>query len=153
MNPACPIFTLNAISSQIAIQGLPSATFTNATAWVDPNFSGDILFESSGVNILGITALFQGLDTYDLQSSAGPIFSAVDFPSQFFNSFQNIPTSQGPLSLVASDETFFAVTAPEPTTLVLLVLAMSLIWGERRFGTSRPRRETQPQRSRSVTSD
>jgi hypothetical protein len=59
--------------------GFASATFSDATGWTDPNFSGDIIFESSGLGILGITALFQGLETYDLQSSAGPIFSAVDF--------------------------------------------------------------------------
>jgi hypothetical protein len=136
-NPACPVFTLGAISSQIAIQGLPVATFSDATAWTDPNFSGDIIFDNSGLGILGITALFQGLETYDLQSSIGPIFSPVDFPSQFFSAFQNIPTSQGSLSLVAMNETFVAVAAPEPDTLLLLVFAISLIWVERKWHKSR----------------
>ncbi len=116
-NPSlCPIYSLAADISQITIEGFPVATFLDPTSWVDPNFSGGIVFADSGTAILGITQLFQGLETYNLQSSLGPISSSIDFPSTFFHTFQNIPTSQGALSLVAMDETFTAVVVPEPGT-------------------------------------
>jgi hypothetical protein len=127
-NPACPIFTLPVASSQIAIQGLPVAVFTDPTAWTDPNFSGDIIFEDAGSRILGITVLFEGLENYNLQSSFGPVFSSIDFETQFFHAFQNIPTTQGTLSLVAMNETFVAVVTPEPASSTLAILGMIFLW-------------------------
>lgn len=106
---------LQATTSSIAIAGLPTATFTGITAWGVPQGAGDIIFGngptiSSGY--FGITKLFVGLETYDLVSSIGPIFSAVDFETSFFHNLQNVPTDQGPLTVSASsNETFRAVTA------------------------------------------
>ena len=39
------------------------------------------------VGILGITLIGQGLETYNLQSSIGPLFSPIDFPSSIFLRF------------------------------------------------------------------
>ncbi len=56
-----------------------------------------------------------------MQYSIGPLFSAVDFPSSIFHTFADIPTNQGSLSLVASDETFTAtLLTPEPASLLLV---------------------------------
>jgi hypothetical protein len=123
-----------ASSSTISIAGFATATFTDPTFWYDPNGAGDIEFgdASIGNTILGFTHLFAGLETYNLTYSLGPVSSPFDFPTKVFNSFQNLPTSGGSLSLVASNDTFTAVaaTSPEPATFfavglgLLSVLAM-----------------------------
>jgi hypothetical protein len=114
-------------SSTISIAGFGTATFTDPTYWYDPNGAGDIIFGDAtvGNGILGFTRLFAGLETYNLQSSFGPVSSPFDFETSVFNNFQNIPTSEGLLSLVASNDTFTAVTAaPEPATFFIAGLGL-----------------------------
>jgi len=138
------IYTVTATSSSISIAGQPVATFTDPTYWSDPQGAGDIIFgdliRNPGLfpGILGITVLFQGLESYNLQSSFGPIFSPLDFPSSIFHTFANIPTSQGALSLVASNETFTA-SVPEPTCIVPLFLAFTTFAAVRRSTSSKAR--------------
>jgi len=128
-------------STTLNIAGFAPATFTDPTFWEDPNGSGDIIFgivdTSTGFafcngcdGLLGITALFSGLESYNLESSFGPVFSAVDFETGAFNDFQNISTSDGILSLVATDDTFTAVAAtPEPASLWLAGLSLAALLG------------------------
>jgi hypothetical protein len=124
-------------STTLNIAGFAPATFTDPTFWEDPNDSGDIIFgivdTSTGFAfcdnchaLLGITALFSGLESYNLESSLGPVFSPFDFETGAFNTFQNISTSEGTLSLVATNDTFTAVTAsPEPASLWLAGLGLA----------------------------
>jgi hypothetical protein len=128
-------------STTLNIAGFAPATFTDPTFWEDPNQSGDIIFgivdTSAGLAfcnnchaLLGMTALFSGLETYNLETSFGPVSSAFDFESNAFNTFQNISTSEGTLSLVASNDTFTAVTAsPEPASLWLAGLGLAGLLG------------------------
>src|SRR5580698_2706024 len=119
-----------AFSSTITITGIGTETFTDQTFWVDPNGSGDIIFgniDSSSPSfggILGFTHLFVGLETYNLQSSFGPVSSPFDFETGVFNAFQNIPTSGGLLNLVASDDTFTATATPEPSSFLFAGVGM-----------------------------
>jgi hypothetical protein len=128
-------------STTLNIAGFAPATFTDPTFWEDPNGSGDIIFGivdtptgfafCTGCQaLLGFTALFSGLETYDLESSFGPVSSPVDFETMFFDTFQNISTSEGTLSLVASNDTFTAVTAsPEPASVWLVGLGLAGLLG------------------------
>jgi hypothetical protein len=115
----------NAFSSTIAIAGIGTETFTDQTFWVDPNGAGDIIFgdvdDGGGFfgGILGLTQLFVGLETYNLQSAFGPVSFAFDFETGAFNAFQNIHTSGGLLSLVATNDTFTAASTPEPASFLL----------------------------------
>ena len=119
-----------AFNSSISIAGFATATFTDQTYWYDPNGAGDIIFGDvkTGVGldgILGFTRLFVGLESYNLESSFGPVSSPFDFETSVFDDFRNIPTSGGSLSLVASDDTFTAVAAtPEPGTFLVAALGL-----------------------------
>ena len=136
-------YAVTAISSTFSyidpLAGPQSLTFTHPMYWSVPLGSGDVVFGDFALNpslfpgILGITALFSGLETYNLQSSFGPVFSGLDFPSSIFHTFQYIPTSRGALSLVAANDTFTASTAPEPAAVLLLGVGLaSLIQYRRR---------------------
>ncbi len=106
------IYTVIPESSTLNIAGLPSIAFTDPMFWDDPTGSGDIGFGDDVApfdHALGFTKLFSGLESYNLQSSFGPVFSSLDF-SSFLGAFQNVPTSAGPLHLTAADDTFEAVT-------------------------------------------
>jgi hypothetical protein len=123
-----------ALSSSIDIAGFAPATFTDETFWEDPNGSGDIIFgdvaagsAATGDGILGFTRLFVGLESYDLKSSFGPVSSAFDFETSVFNHFQNVSTSEGSLSLVASNDTFNAVVSSVPEPAYPLVPALVLL--------------------------
>jgi hypothetical protein len=116
-----------AATSSISIAGFATATFTDSTYWYDPNGAGDIIFGdfTAGNQILGFTKLFAGLETYNLESSFGPVSSPFDFETSVFNDFRNIPTSGGSLSLVAANDTFTAVTAvPEPASFLAAGLGL-----------------------------
>jgi hypothetical protein len=131
MNGPDANFQVNAFSSTISIAGFATATFTDQTFWVDPNGAGDIIFgdvDATGGffgGILGLTKLFVGLETYDLKSSFGPVFSPFDFETSAFNNFQNIKTSGGAISLVAMNDTFTAVeSTPEPASFLIAGLGL-----------------------------
>ncbi len=116
-----------ASSSSISVAGFRTATFTDPMYWYDPNGAGDIIFGDAtrGDGILGFTELFAGLESYNLQSSFGPVSSPFDFETSVFKDFQNIPTGDGSISLVASDDTFTAVAAaPEPRTFLVTGLGL-----------------------------
>jgi hypothetical protein len=135
------IFDNYPASTTINIAGFAPATFTDPTFWEDPNDSGDIIFgivdTSTGFAfcsnchaLLGITALLTGLESYNLETSFGPVSSPVDFESSIFDTFQNISTSGGLLTLVGSNDTFTAVTAsPEPWSLWLAGVGFSALLG------------------------
>jgi hypothetical protein len=76
-------YRVQAISTRIDISNVGLLTFSDPTFCEDPNGSGDIIFGDidARTGILGMTALFPGLETYNLQSSIGPISSALDFES------------------------------------------------------------------------
>jgi hypothetical protein len=129
-----PVFDNQPTSTTLTIAGFAPATFTDPTFWEDPNDSGDVIFgvvngpPSTGLafctdcsGLLGFTALFSGLESYNLKTSFGPVSSAYDFEVTAFDAFQNISTSEGNLSVTAaSNDTFTAVTAsPEPASLWL----------------------------------
>lgn len=136
--PAGPnlVFENFPTSTTLNVAGFGSATFTDPTFWEDPNGAGDIIFGivtgATGLapctdcqGLLGITVLFQGLESYNLETSFGPISSPFDFETRAFNAFQNISTSEGTLSLVAGTDTFTAVAAsPEPASLWLAGLGL-----------------------------
>jgi hypothetical protein len=122
-----------AFSSTIAIAGLGTYTFTDQTYWIDPNGAGDIIFGDVDApggffsGILGLTQLFVGLETYNLQSALGPISSPFDFEVTAFNNFHNIQTSGGVLNVsAASNDTFTAIT-PEPASFLLAGLGLALL--------------------------
>jgi hypothetical protein len=144
--PPDTVYEVIAANSSISIAGFATATFTGQTFWLDPNGSGDIIFGVPGGSgffdgILGFTSLFSGLESYDLESSFGPVSSpnGSDFETSVFNAFQNISTNEGNLSLIASNETFTAVaTVPEPGTFILLgsALAFTCLIGSLRTTTA-----------------
>src|ERR1700734_1766101 len=96
-----PTDNLPAIDASIDIAGFSPATFTDATSWVDPEGSGDIIFNDAALDteLLGFTRLFAGLETYQFQNSIGPIGGGFPFIPNIFENFQNIPTSQGLLTI------------------------------------------------------
>jgi len=120
--PPDAVYDVFPSSSSISIAGFATATFTDQTFWEDPNGSGDIIFGvvngpdygfafcSSCDGLLGF--LNFNNSSYDLQSSFGPVSGGPDFEIEVFNAFQNIPTSEGSLSLdVVSNDMFTAVSA------------------------------------------
>jgi hypothetical protein len=134
-------YQVQVFSSTIDITGFAPALFLGPTFWGDPQGSGDIIFGDGptqiGPDLLGITVLGMGVETYNLQSSFGPIFAPVDFESSIFMNFRDNPTDQGFLSLVASDETFTASTpasTPEPMSMFVVGLGLSalLAWARQR---------------------
>jgi hypothetical protein len=94
-------YSVTAISSSIDIAGLPLISFTDPMFWADPQGAGDIVFGDLSTDpslfpgILGITVLSQGLETYNLQSSFGPVYSPTDFPSSIFDSFRIFQPTRG----------------------------------------------------------
>jgi hypothetical protein len=135
LDPAFPgSYEVIALSSSIDIAGFAPATFTDETFWEDPNGSGDIIFgdvaagsAATGDGILGFTALGVGIETYNLESSFGPVSSAFDFETSVFNHFQNVSTSVGALSLLAMDDTFTAVLSSAPEPSCFLATGMGLL--------------------------
>lgn len=124
---AAGTYEVQPVLSTISILGFSVATFLGPTSWSDPQGSGDIIFGAGGASVLGITVIGQGLETYNLQSSFGPIFAPIDFETDIFHNFENIPTTQG-LVTVSSvvDETFTAMTpTPEPGSLLLAGLGLT----------------------------
>jgi len=140
------LYEVLAASSSISIAGLGTATFTDQTFWEDPNGSGDIIFGVPGGagffnGILGFGFLGVGLESYNLESSFGPV-SGPDFEVAVFDACENIPTTAGLLSIPQASnsssvngvittsivETFTAVTGvPEPTPVVLLGSSLAFI--------------------------
>jgi hypothetical protein len=119
---------LAAADATINIAGFSVATFTDATSWVDPQGSGDIIFNdvTQNIELLGFTRLFEGLETYEFQTSIGPISGGFPFLPNVFENFLNIPTSEGSLSItMTSDNVFTAVVAtPEPAGFWLAISAI-----------------------------
>jgi hypothetical protein len=135
-------YQVQASSSSISIAGFATATFIGPTYWGSPQGSSDIIFANSPISIptglLGITRV--ELQTYDLKSSIGPLFSGLDFESSVFHNFQNIPTSQGVLTLVAANDTFTATIVPEPLSMLLAGMGLAgLLFRSRVARLSRPR--------------
>ena len=126
-----PDYNLPAIGAVINIAGFSPATFTDATSWLDPQGSGDIIFNDLTLNteLLGFTALFQGLETYQFQTSIGPVSGGFPFIPNIFANFQNIATSQGLLTITTtSDNVFTAVVpTPEPASVWLAVAGLATV--------------------------
>jgi hypothetical protein len=114
-------------SSSVSIAGFATGTFTGPTYWGSPQNSSDMIFANSPISIatglLGITKV--ELLGYDLTSAIGPLLSALDFESAVFHNFQNIPTSQGLLTLVAASDTFTATIVPEPLSTLLVGVGLA----------------------------
>ncbi len=125
-----PDYNLPAIGAVIDIAGFSSATFTDATSWSDPQGAGDIFFNDATLNVglLAFTKLFEGLATYQFQTSIGPISGGFPFIPNIFANFQNIATSQGLLTITTtSDNVFTAVAAaPEPTSFSFVLSGLLL---------------------------
>jgi hypothetical protein len=137
-----PVWVVEPISTTFNIAGVGTGTFTLPTFFDDPNGSGDIIFGIIGPpngftgcngcdGLLGMTIVISALDTYNLQTAIGPLSSPFDFETGAFNTFQNISTSLGNLSLTAQDDTFTAVL-PEPASYVLAAAGLTAIMVRRR---------------------
>jgi hypothetical protein len=126
-----PDYNLPAIGAVINIGGFSPATFTDATSWLDPQGSGDMIFNDAALNIelLGFTKLFEGLETYQFQTSIGPISGGFPFIPNIFANFQNIATSQGLLTITTtSDNVFTAVVpTPEPSSTWLTMAGLASV--------------------------
>jgi hypothetical protein len=111
-----PDYNLPAVNAGISIAGFSPATFTDATSWIDPQQSGDIIFNDAtlGTELLGFTELFQGLEAYQFQTSIGPISGGFAFIPNLFENFQNIPTSQGLLTITMTSANVFTAVVPTP---------------------------------------
>lgn len=129
---------LPAIGAAIDIDGFLPASFTDPTAWADPQGSGDIEFMDATLNtpILAFTQLFQGLERYQFQTSIGPITGGFPFIPNVFENFQNIPTSEGLLTitLTANNQFSAVVATPEPASpwLALAGLGAVVLFGHLR---------------------
>jgi hypothetical protein len=121
---AGPIYNLPAMGAVIDINGFAPAVFTDATSWTDPQCSGDILFNDTTVNavLLGFTELFAGFEAYQFQTSIGPVSGGFPFTPNIFETFQNIPTSGGLLTItMTSNNSFTAdVTAERASAWLAL---------------------------------
>jgi hypothetical protein len=98
--PATSEFEDIATSSSINIAGFATATFTDSIFWEDVNGAGILIIGDVTLahGILGFTASApqDGLGTFTLQSSFGPLSDPTGFDApSFFGNFQNIPTSAG----------------------------------------------------------
>jgi hypothetical protein len=138
-----PIDELPAIDATIDIAGFSPASFTDATSWTDPQDSGDIIFNDATLNteLLGFTELFAGLETYQFQTSIGPISGGFPFAPDIFENFQNIPTSEGLLTItMTSNNVFTAVVfTREPGSGWLVFIGVGALvvfsWKGRLFQT------------------
>jgi hypothetical protein len=130
-----PIDELPAIGATIDIAGFSAASFTDATSWTDPQGSGDIIFNDTTLNteLLGFTRLFAGLETYQFQTSIGPISGGFPFIPNIFENFQNIPTSEGLLTITMTSNNVFTavVSTPELASgwLVLIGVGAVVVFG------------------------
>jgi hypothetical protein len=126
-----PIYNLPAIGAVIEVAGFSPATFTDATSWTDPQGAGDILFNDAALNtgLLAFTRLFVGLETYQFQTSIGPITGGFPFIPNIFENFQNIPTSQGLLTITTTSDNGFTaiVPAPEPASSWLALTGLTAV--------------------------
>jgi hypothetical protein len=125
-----PFENLPAVDATIDITGFSPALFTDATSWVDPEGSGDIIFDDATLNteILGFTRLFSGLETYQFQNSIGPVVGGFPFVPNIFENFQDIPTSQGLLTItMSSNNAFTAVVTPEPASPWLALASLGAV--------------------------
>ncbi len=125
-----PIDNLPAIGATIDITGFSPAIFTDATSWADPEGSGDIIFNDATLNteILAFTRLFAGLESYQFQNSIGPVTGGFPFVPNLFENFQNVPTSQGLLTItMTSNNAFTAVVTPEPASPWLALMGLGAI--------------------------
>src|SRR5581483_1594766 len=110
----------------IDISGFPLATFTDVMDVADNQSSEEIVFGDDTTDsalLLRVDPAFAG---YDLAASYGPI-SLHGEDTVSASQFQNIPTDQGLLTLTASEETFTALSAPEPASTLLLLSGAGLL--------------------------
>jgi hypothetical protein len=124
-----PDDNLPAVGATIDVTGFSPATFTDATSWVDPEGSGDIIFDDAtlGIGILGLTHLFAGLENYQFQNSLS-VVGGFPFIPNIFENFQNIPTSQGLLTItMTSNNVFTAVVTPEPASPWLAMAGLAAV--------------------------
>jgi MYXO-CTERM domain-containing protein len=128
---AGPDYNLPALVPIINIGGFGAATFTDAMSWIDPQGSGDIIFNDALLNseLLGFTELFEGLETYQFQTSIGPVSGGFPFIPNIFENFQNIPTSQGLLTITSTSANVFTamVSTPEPSSAWLAVASLGAL--------------------------
>ena|SRR5580693_7187572 len=147
-----PIDELPAIGATIDIGGFSPASFTDATAWADPEGSGDIEFNDATLNtpVLAFTRLFAGLETYQFQTSIGPVSGGFAFVPDIFENFQNIPTSEGLLTITLTSANVFTavVPTPEPATPWL---AMASLLGAVVFSRMSGPKRNWPPNSQSVS--
>ncbi len=124
-----PDYNLPAIGAVINIAGFSAATFTDATSWIDPQGSGDIIFNDATLNteILGFTELFAGLENYQFQTSIGPVSGGFAFIPDVFENFQNIPTSQGLLTIDSTSANVFTAAIPEPASVWLFAAGLAAL--------------------------
>ena len=135
-----PIDELPAIDATIDIAGFSPASFTDATSWIDPQGSGDIIFNDATLNteLLAFTKLFAGLETYQFQTSIGPVSGGFPFIPNLFENFQNIPTSEGLLTVTMTSNNVFTaiITTPEPASGWLVFIGVGALVVVGRMGRS-----------------
>jgi hypothetical protein len=123
-DPSTPV--INSSVATIALTGLGTSTFTEATAMFDSQFFSVLgFFSFAHLDLLDLNN--PAFATYDLTTSFGPIFTA----SAFVDQFVGVSTSSGPLTLsTASSVVFTAVTTPtgevvpEPASLSLVGMGL-----------------------------
>jgi hypothetical protein len=91
---------------------------------------GDILFNDTTLNaaLLGFTKLFAGLEAYQFQTSIGPVSGGFPFTPNIFETFQNIPTSGGLLTItMTSNNSFTADVTAEPASAWLALGGLGVV--------------------------